>query len=490
MVFDMSRIDMEVSKESHKNGQLNSQKNGQLNSFKDEIVHLTRLRSRPRENLRRELARKKDASISTMKMIIAREANYSRREFFSSSDRCHIMNKYLPIRDPMVVDKMPTRAYVSHFTPDGSLFIAAFQGRDIRIYDVDKGWKVQKNIQAHGLNWTVTDTSISSDQSHLVYATMSPIVHIVDAGSSDNESIEDIDEVHEGFDFSSDVDGDHSFGIFTVNHSNDGREIVGGSSDDAIYVFDLEARKLSLRIPAHASDVNTVCFGDETGNIMYSGSDDNLCKVWDRRCLRTQGGKSAGVLTGHLEGITFIDSHGDGRYFISNGKDQSIKLWDIRKMSSNNMCANWFRNFDWDYRWMDYPAEASDLKHPNDQSLATYKGHSVLRTLVRSYISPAFSTGQKYIYTGSHDKCVYVYDLVSGEQVTKLEHHRSTVRDCSWHPYYPMLVSSSWDGDIVKWEFKAKGDDDEEEKVQPIPAAKRKPRRHIPTAKRKQLRHR
>lgn len=38
---------------------------------------------------------------------------------------------------------------------------------------------------------------------------------------------------------------------------------------------------------------------------------------------------------GHLEGITFVDSRNDGRYFISNGKDQTIKLWDIRKMSSN-----------------------------------------------------------------------------------------------------------------------------------------------------------
>lgn len=27
------------------------------------------------------------------------------------------------------------------------------------------------------------------------------------------------------------------------------------------------------------SDVNTVCFADETGNIIYSGSDDGLCKV-------------------------------------------------------------------------------------------------------------------------------------------------------------------------------------------------------------------
>ena len=55
-------------------------------------------------------------------------------------------------------------------------------------------------------------------------------------------------------------------------------------------------------------------------------------QVWDRRCLA--GEKSAGILTGHLDGVTFIDSRGDGRYFISNCKDQRIKLWDIRKMSS------------------------------------------------------------------------------------------------------------------------------------------------------------
>lgn len=39
---------------------------------------------------------------------------------------------------------------------------------------------------------------------------------------------------------------------------------------------------------------------------------------------------------------------------------------------------------------MDYPAEARDLKHPSDQSVATYTGHSVLRTLIRCYFSPAY----------------------------------------------------------------------------------------------------
>lgn len=56
---------------------------------------------------------------------------------------------------------------------------------------------------------------------------------------------------------------------------------------------------------------------------------------------------------GHLEGITFIDSKGDGRYFISNSKDQSIKLWDIRKMSSSATAA-WYVNILAGLSWLSW----------------------------------------------------------------------------------------------------------------------------------------
>ena len=35
-----------------------------------------------------------------------------------------------------------------------------------------------------------------------------------------------------------------------------------------------------------------------------------------------------------------------------------------------------------------------------DTSIATYRGHSVLQTLIRCHFSPQFSTGQRYIVTG------------------------------------------------------------------------------------------
>jgi WD repeat-containing protein 23 len=353
------------------------------------------------------------------------------------------------------VDRLDSRAYIGQFSGDGTLFVAGFQDRRIRIYNVQDGWAVQKDIQARNLRWTVTDTALSPDQRFLVYASISSVAYLVNVGSESGgvSSLANITDIHEGLDFAGDSNRD-DFGLWSLQFSEDGRELVAGSNDKCIYVYDLEAKRPVLRINAHKDDVNAVVYADESCHVIYSGSDDNTCKVWDRRCFDQR--RPAGQFIGHLEGITFIDSRKDGRYFISNSKDQTIKLWDIRKLASGSLPCKKARlkvpSFAWDYRWMDYPGMGRDVRHPYDQSIMTYKGHLVLRTLIRCYFSPVISTGQKYIYTGSHDGCVYIYDLATGRQVARLNYHRGTVRDCSWHPTEPVLVSSSWDGNLAMWE--------------------------------------
>lgn len=422
------------------------------NKLHYELEHITKLRSAPNGMLSRMNGKSQNGYVSTLSMLAGREANISGRGKFSVADCCHVASRYLPSCGPDIMDTMDSRAYIGQFSADGSLFVTGFQDHRIRIYNVENGWTIQKDVLARNLRWTITDTSLSPDQRYLVYATITPIVHIVNVGSSVRESLANVTEIHEALDFS--MYEEHcSFGIFCVKFSTDGRELVAGSNDKSIYVYDLETNRRSLKIPAHEDDVNTVSFADDTSHLIYSGSDDSYCKVWDRRCLSSRA-QPAGTLAGHLEGITFIDSRGDGRYFISNGKDQTTKMWDIRKMTAGNpsIKSRSSSGNEWDYRWMEYPKNRKNAKHPYDQSLMTYRGHAVLRTLVRCYFSPSFSTGQKYIYTGSHDGCVYIYDVVSGNLIKKLDYHRSTVRDCSWHPFYPTLVSCSWDGVVAKWD--------------------------------------
>mmetsp|Transcript_10957 Transcript_10957/g.44827 ORF Transcript_10957/g.44827 Transcript_10957/m.44827 type:complete len:238 (+) Transcript_10957:51-764(+) len=222
----------------------------------------------------------------------------------------------------------------------------------------------------------------------------------------------------------------------------------------------MDTLQCTLKFRAHDDDVNTVEFLDETSTLFCSGSDDGFVKVWDRRCLQGRNPAPAGVLVGHLCGVTHMNAKGDGRYLISNSKDQSIKLWDLRRMVEPAEAQRPPRS-SWDYRQGIYwaPAETQlfngSKKHRQDCSIMTYRGHDVAHTLIRSYFSPLATTGQRYIYTGSSSGSIIIYDVVSGEKLKVLSGHIAPVRDVSWHPHSPEIVSSSWDGTIRSWRYSA-----------------------------------
>ena len=211
-------------------------------------------------------------------------------------------------------------------------------------------------------------------------------------------------------------------------------------------------------------DVNAVCYGDKSSpHILYSGSDDTVIRVWDRRSMGSK--VPAGVFMGHNEGLTYVDSKGDGRYVLSNGKDQMMKLWDLRKMISLEHIPKLDParlNTGFDYRFMKY-SEAEYQPHPHDCSVVTFRGHRVLKTLIRCHFSPPGSTNSRYVYSGSEDGKVYIYNLdatLAGTVDVNMATHRSRpkvlspyyhsyelqnrwktcVRDASWHPNAPVIA--------------------------------------------------
>jgi len=190
-------------------------------------------------------------------------------------------------------------------------------------------------------------------------------------------------------------------------------------------------------------------------------------KVWDRRSIAD--GRPAGVFYGHTEGLTYIDSRNDGRYVLSNGKDQTAKLWDLRKV----MSAGDLRRGEatrhlggWDYR-----GELEELEakvHPWDCSVVTFRGHSVQRTLIRCHFSPPGSSDSRFVYSGSQDGKVFIWNL-DGTLKSTLDVMGATtylkkrpkddvesywygsgfqtvVRDASWHPGAPIIAATAWNG--------------------------------------------
>jgi len=364
--------------------------------------------------------------------------------------------------------------FSGQFSNDGNFYFACGQDFRVRMYDTSNphDWKHYKTVEYPDGRWTLTDGSLSPDNRWLAYTSISSEVCLAPTNPDDR-----------GDPYTMDLGGGprgggrrrggfpphDGFGIWSIRFSGDGRQLVAGTNADCVVVYDIESRTVLNAVRGHRDDVNAVCFADSASPwVFYSGSDDSMVKVWDRRDLRDS--REAGAFVGHIEGITYIDSKNDGRYILSNGKDQSMKLWDCRKMMSSAR----FRELDitreatFDYRWGSF-RESDWHQDPNDNSVVTFRGHKVLRTLIRCHFSPPNSTNSRYVYSGSQDGKVYIWNMdatlretVDVREATMgtrpnvrrprvniwvtdedADPHETCVRDASWHPNAPMIVGES-----------------------------------------------
>lgn len=364
------------------------------------------------------------------------------------------------------------RCYSGQFSDDGNFFFSCAQDFRVRMYDTSNpyNWKYYKTVTYPFGQWTITDASLSPDNRYLAYSSIRSMVCLAATDPNDHSEPHLLDFADNSPGRSGFFSHSH-FGIWSIRFSGDGRELVAGTSDNSVNAYDVETQKPLLSIQGHEDDVNAVCFGDKSSpHLLYSGSDDATLKVWDRRSLQDQ--RAAGVFLGHTEGLTYIDSKGDGRYVLSNGKDQTMKLWDLRKMISTDKADQidptmWSLPFD--YRFQSYDTNTY-TQHPHDCSLVTFRGHSVLKTLIRCHFSPPGSTDSRYVYSGSEDGSIYIYNLdatVAGKVDVKratrntrppsdddddefMDYHgrdngawKTCVRDASWHPNAPIIAGKS-----------------------------------------------
>uniref|UniRef100_A0AAR2LW60 DDB1- and CUL4-associated factor 11 n=1 Tax=Pygocentrus nattereri TaxID=42514 RepID=A0AAR2LW60_PYGNA len=346
-------------------------------------------------------------------------------------------------------DTYQQKAFCGVYSDDGNLFLSACQDQNIRLYDTSRGgFMLKRTVKARDVGWSVLDVCFTPDSRSVLYSSWSDY-------SKTPTYIHCQSLLSLFFSLSPE---ERRFCVFSLAASTDGKEILGGANDGCLYVFDREQNKRTLKIDAHEDDVNAVAFADSSSQLLFSGSDDALCKVWDRRTLREDRPQPVGHLAGHRDGITFIHSKGDARYLISNSKDQTIKLWDVRKFSpKEGLAASRLAvtQQNWDYRWQQVPQRALKRhKLTGDTSVMTYRGHGVLHTLIRCRFSPEFSTGQRFIYTGCSTGKIIIYDVLTGCVVSKLAGHDACVRDVSWHPFQDNIISSSWDGAVRLWEHR------------------------------------
>eukprot|EP00731_Ephydatia_muelleri_P026211 Em0018g311a len=317
----------------------------------------------------------------------------------TAGQRTTITDRMLP-EHPCLADVLPSRVFCGTYACNGNIFIAACQDHNIYLYDTSGGrFRRLHTVRARDVGWSILDTALSPDENWFIYTTWSPYVHICNMDGDSSKH------------FSLDLrpDDNMNFCAFSATFSGDNREILASANDGCLYVYDREKDVRILKIDAHEDDANAVVYGDESGHVILSGGDDGMVKVWDRRC---DGYSPVGCLAGHKDGITFIDPR----------TRVALQKWDYRLEAVGQVPVR----------------KDAAKKLPGDSSLMTYTGHVVRQTLLRCRFSPAFSTGQRYIYAACAKGRVIIYDLLTGH----IKYH-DCIRDVSWHPTEPVLTAST-----------------------------------------------
>ncbi|KAI9323883.1 WD40-repeat-containing domain protein [Dichotomocladium elegans] len=273
----------------------------------------------------------------------------------------------------------------------------------------------------------------------------------------------------------------------------EGQEIVSGSSDNTLRIWNTETGDLGALLEGHTSriwDVSTTAKGE----FVASASGDGTVKIWNLRdprphCATTLNGHAGDVysaryhpseahivtggydktvrlydvntglvvktFTGHQLAVTKTIYNPLGNLVVSGSKDNTIKFWDI----VSGLCIRTISSHLGEVTSVEMNSSGTYLlSSSKDNSnrlwdvrmvrpIQKLKGH---QNTSKNFIRSCFADNN-LIVGGSEDGNVYIWDQDTGEVLQKLRGHTGVVYEAAWNAKQGMLASCSDDQTVRVW---------------------------------------
>ena len=254
----------------------------------------------------------------------------------------------------------------------------------------------------------------------------------------------------------------HQGSIYCMDWSVSGRLLSSGSNDKTIKLMvipDMESPStdediLELPIVGHKGTIRSVVFDPSSDLVLFSaGIIDKTVKIWD-----TENGKLKGELIGHIGDIHSLKWSNDGSLFASGGADKIIRFWDLRTNSTNSFID--VKGFD----------SISDFSiHNNGSNTLIAIGHADGKVTIWDYYSRKiikeikncllgqevrsieFSPDGRFLVTGAFDAKIRIFDRENDFELIRKVDHGDKVVSSKWHPFLPILASTSSDKTARLW---------------------------------------
>eukprot|EP01084_Bolivina_argentea_P082641 149614_1 len=250
----------------------------------------------------------------------------------------------------------------------------------------------------------------------------------------------------------------HTYGVNDLSWAADSQHLVSAGDEHICKVWDVETGKCLRDLKGHQSYVFCCRTNLPRGDIVASGSFDEMVKLWDLRQA-----KEMRTIAYHSEPVTTVDFTKDGTVVCSGSYDGIVRLSHV----GSGACLKHFYA-------QNNPAVSQVRFSPNSNFIlvSTLDGMIRLwkfgmdvntRKPVKMYnkhentnysIFTAFAGDRgQWIVTGSEDNKVYIYDAQSMNVLQTLDDHDDAVVALSVHPKEPVLASGGMmkDRSIKLW---------------------------------------
>ncbi|HEX2620952.1 MAG TPA: protein kinase, partial [Phototrophicaceae bacterium] len=266
----------------------------------------------------------------------------------------------------------------------------------------------------------------------------------------------------------------HTGAVVNVAYALDGSSVASVSSDSTLKLWDAAtgAERWSAELPDQV--ITSVAFSPD-GKTLLTGSTDHIAHLWnvaDGKILREFGGDT----TGHTDTITSVAFSPDGSQILTGSLDRTALIWDVNT-------GEIVKRFD-DTLDSEFPPGAITVVAFNsdatkavigtvDETIANVTDDRVDRTVrvwdlvtgqqvVRiepksgfirtATISPDSSTIVVGTWDGTNNGTLRLYSATTGEEIRRIYGHTDVITGVAYSPDGKRLLSSSWDGSLRLWD--------------------------------------
>ncbi|XP_037041996.1 WD repeat-containing protein 82-like [Bradysia coprophila] len=286
--------------------------------------------------------------------------------------------------------------------------------------------------------------------------------------------------------------------ITAIDFSPDGEQLMSCSADDTISIYNCELGIQTALLNSKKYGVDLIRFTDEGGTAIHSSTkiDDNI------RYLNVNNNKYFHYFTGHAKKVVSLSVSPSNNTFLSTSLDKTLRMWDLRLKDYQKMLHITGRPiaaYDpdgivfavgvnsgsgsiklYDTRVFDKGPFSTfkmsgekecdwiSLKFSNDGKTILISTDGSSSLLIDAFfgthlqtltgyanndgipIESSFSPDSQYVFAGSSDGRVHVWNAASGYKVCVLNSgHPSPVQCVQFNPKYVMFSSAC--SDVAFW---------------------------------------